>query len=63
MEEITLTHTGKAGTYTHFLYGTDWTLQEGYEFASFHDEQIATQDIMIKYGETLDTLQIAVLEV
>lgn len=63
LEEITLTHTGKAGTYTHFLYGTDWTLPEGYEFASFNDEQIATQDIMIKYGETLDTLQIAVLEV
>ena len=63
LEEITLTHTGKAGTYAHFLYGTDWTLPEGYEFASSYDEMIAKQDIMVKYGETLDTLQIAVLEV
>ena len=71
LDPIVLTKNGIVGEYAHFLYENektpeidgDWILPEGYEFASFDDEMIAEQDIMVKYGEILDTLQIAVREV
>lgn len=68
LDPIVLTKNGIVGEYAHFLYETDetdgdWILPEGYEFATFNDERIAKQDIMVKYGEILDTLQIAVREV
>lgn len=71
LDPIVLTKNGIVGEYAHFLYENektpeidgDWILPEGYEFASFDDKMIAEQDIMVKYGEILDTLQIAVREV
>lgn len=62
IEPIELTKNGVAGEYAHFQYGTDWVLPEGYTFASYNDESIAKQDLTIKYGETLDTLEIGIVQ-
>lgn len=62
IDPITLTKNGAAGEYAHFIYGEDWTIPEGYIFESANDESIAKQDFAIKYGETVDTVKIAIKE-
>lgn len=62
IEPIELTKNGVAGEYAHFQYGTDWVLPEGYTFASDNDESIAKQDLTVKYGESLDTLEIGIVQ-
>lgn len=62
VDPITLTKNGAAGEYAHFIYGEDWTLPEGYIFESENDESYAKQDFAIKYGETVDTVVVAIKE-
>lgn len=62
VDPITLTKNGASGEYAHFIYGEDWTLPEGYIFESENDESYAKQDFTIKYGETVDTVVIAIKE-
>lgn len=61
IDEITLVKTGKENEAITFIYVEDWTIPEGYTFVSFHDEQIAKQDVVVKYGETLDTFTAAIV--
>ena len=60
---VVVTKNGTAGEWANFVYGQDWTLPEGYTFAADFDEAAATQTISVKYGETLNSLQIGILPI
>ena len=62
VEPAVATKTGPEGETAVFKYGEDWQIPEGYTFASANDESYAKQDLMVKFGETLDTLVIAIVE-
>ena len=58
---VVVTKNGPEGEWANFVYGEDWTLPEGYTFAADFDEAAATQTISVKYGETLNSLQIGIV--
>ena len=60
---VVVTKNGTAGEWANFVYGEDWTLPEGYTFAADFDEAAATQTISVKYGETLNSLQIGIVPI
>lgn len=59
---VIATKTGTEGEWAAFNYGVDWQLPEGYTFAADFDENIAKQILRVKYGDTLDTLTIGIVE-
>ena len=59
---VVVTKTGPEGEWASFVYGEDWELPEGYTFAEKFDETAAKQIFCLKYGETLDTLEIGIVE-
>ena len=59
---VIATKTGPEGEWAAFNYGVDWQLPEGYTFAADFDENIAKQILRVKYGDTLDTLTIGIVE-
>lgn len=63
IDEIELTKTGEKGEWASFIYGQDWSIPEGYEFATKNDEIIANQNVLVKYGEVLDTFTVAIVPV
>ena len=58
---VVVTKNGPEGEMANFVYGEDWTLPEGYTFAADFDEAAAKQTISMKYGETVDSLQIGIV--
>ena len=60
---VVVTKNGPEGETANFVYGEDWTLPEGYTFAADFDEAAATQTISVKYGETLNSLQIGIVPI
>ena len=58
---VVVTKNGPEGEMANFVYGEDWTLPEGYTFAVDFDEAAAKQTISMKYGETVDSLQIGIV--
>lgn len=57
--KMELTARGTEGE-KHTFTKDDWELPEGYEYVSDTDKWLAEQDFIVKYGETLDTLSIAI---
>ncbi len=62
VDPVVVTKNGPEGETANFVYGEDWSLPEGYTFAEDFDEAAATQTLSVKYGKTLDTLQIGIVE-
>ena len=57
--KMELTARGTEGE-KHTFTKDDWELPEGYEYVSDTDKWLAEQDFIVEYGETLDTLSIAI---
>src|SRR5699024_5982198 len=62
IEPAVATKTGPEGETAVFKCGEDWQIPEGYTFASANDESWAKQDLRVQYGQTLDTLTIAIVK-
>lgn len=60
--KVEITAKGPKGEY-HTFTKDDWKMPKGYEYASDTDKWYAEQEFRVKYGETLDTLHIAVCPV
>ena len=61
VEPVVVAENGPEGGYAIFNYGEDWELPEGYDFAEDFDEMIAKQEFRVKYGDTLDTVEIGIV--
>ena len=61
VEPVVVAENGPEGGYAIFNYGEDWELPEGYDFAEDFDEMIAKQEFRVKYGHTLDTVEIGIV--
>lgn len=57
--KVEVTAKGAKGEY-HTFTKKDWKMPKGYEYATDADKWYAEQDFRIKYGETLDTLSVAI---
>ena len=60
--KVEVTAKGPKGEY-HTFTKDDWKMPKGYEYASDTDKWYAEQEFRVKYGDTLDTLHIAVCPV